>query len=522
MKSIVIFPHQLYALSRVGHFYQQHPDAILCCVEEPLFFYDAQIRPFRIHKLKLAFHRAALRAYYDELCKKYGKKRVKYIAYDTLASKEDYGKAFGVPLKSSAKDAQGVIMTEPHDHQVKEKYSKIFGSLIQIHKDEVAFVMTTQDMEDFHKKQNKKGSNMQQSTFFGFVKKKLDVLVDVDSTDGQNRNPLPKDFKNAPEEKSLPVFDCPYHKEAKSYIEKHPRFSKHYGHIREPVWKNIAVTHTQAQKVLDSFIENRLHAFGKYQDAIHKDYTLLFHSHCAYLLNAGLLSPQDVLERVLAQQKRKNVNMNDVEGFVRQLLGWREYMRYIYVFFGPGSDAYTKTKTQNIFGSDRGIVKQKAWYSGELGVSVLDEEIRKVADSAYAHHIIRLMVFLNFMVLCRVHYDDIIQWFMEMVAIDAYMWVMWGNIIAMGYFDSRFMRKPYISTTNYLESMTRGYDISQETKNLWSDLFYSFLVDHKKEIREHAAFYTRNLSHWDKKSAKEQKAIQQRAHAFIDKYTCKK
>lgn len=518
MKTIVIFPHQLYALSRREAFFEQHKDARIYCVEEPLFFYDAEIRPFRIHKLKLAFHRAALRAYHDELCKKYSKKRVNYIAYDVLTTKDGYKKVFNVPPKS-AKDGQ-IIITEPHDHNITDKYRKIFGSCLRIQEDDLSFVLTRKDLEVFHKMHHQKGAHMQQSTFLGFVKKKLDVLVDVNSRDTQNQNPLPKDFKNAPEEKSLPRFDCPYHKEANAYIEKHPRFTKHYGRIQESVWKTIAVTHTQAQTALDSFIEHRIHSFGKYQDAIHKDYSLLFHSHCAYLLNTGLLCPRDVLERVLAQQKRKKVGMNDIEGFVRQLLGWREYMRYIYVFFGPGSDL--KAETQNIFQSDRGIVKEKAWYAGELGVSVLDEEIHKVTDHAYAHHIIRLMVFLNFMVLCRVHYDDIIQWFMEMVAIDAYMWVMWGNIIAMGYFDPRFMRKPYISTTNYLENMTRGYEISQETKDLWSDLFYSFLVDHKKQIREHAAFYTRNLSHWDKKTAKEQKAIEQKAHVFIDKYTYQK
>ena len=198
------------------------------------------------------------------------------------------------------------------------------------------------------------------------------------------------------------------------------------------------------------------------------------------MLNIGLLDPNKVLSMIIKQQQ---VPINSLEGLVRQLIGWREYMRYVYVM------KYNMIRNANLPQNDMTFKSWDPWYNGATGIYPLDQEIKKAMKYGYAHHIIRLMIFMNFFILCEIHPDEIYKWFMEVVSIDAYDWVMISNIYAMGYFDKGAMRKPYITTSNYILKMS-NYKRDGKWDVIWTALFYRFIA---KKPSSYVGFYKRLL-----------------------------
>lgn len=259
-----------------------------------------------------------------------------------------------------------------------------------------------------------------------------------------------------------------------------------------PGLETLAITHEDAAAVLRDFIDKRLENFGTYQDALDPDAVQLFHANIAYLLNCGLLTPVAVLRAVLAQSGIEH--RNSVEAFVRQLLGWREYMRAVYVthgeelrdFFGRASSAYvykttktTKTTKSELESGPYSVARRRlprGWYTAATGIPILDQEIRKALACAWAHHTVRLMVFLNLLLLIDARPAAMLVWFMEMLSLDAYEWVMLSNIAAMGYMGSptstRFMRKPYWCSSNYVVVQSNG----RYARDVhWDALFHAHL-----------------------------------------------
>jgi deoxyribodipyrimidine photolyase-related protein len=194
-------------------------------------------------------------------------------------------------------------------------------------------------------------------------------------------------------------------------------------------------------------MSNKLRNFGDYQDFISKDNVILFHSMISVLLNVGLLSPLDVIVE-LDKYKFKFRDINSFEGFLRQIIGWREYMRYMYV---KDSKKLVSSNSWN----NNGFIKFP-----KIKEEILLVEMEKIRQWGWAHHIIRLMVFLNYFVLSGVSPKNIYIWFMEHIALDAYDWVMVPNIYAMGYFNKEYTSRSYISSSNYLRKMS-DYSISE-------------------------------------------------------------
>jgi deoxyribodipyrimidine photolyase-related protein len=164
---------------------------------------------------------------------------------------------------------------------------------------------------------------------------------------------------------------------------------------------------------------------------------------------------------------------------------------------------YDELVNSNYFNNKKKL--NKKWYNGSLGIEPIDNTIQRAFKTGYLHHIERLMVMLNFMVLARLHPDEIYNWFMEF-SCDSYDWVMIGNVYGMGYFNTNTMRKPYISTSNYIRNMS-NYKNDGVWNETWDALFYKFLTDNKSKLKGGAAVYLRNLVHFEKKSAKEKKEI---------------
>jgi deoxyribodipyrimidine photolyase-related protein len=226
------------------------------------------------------------------------------------------------------------------------------------------------------------------------------------------------------------------------------------------------VTFQASTQWLDEFLERRFEDFGAFEDAILTQESVLHHSVLSPLLNVGLLTPQYVIEHSLRYASANGIPMNSVEGFVRQIIGWREFVRAVYEAQG------SRQRTTNYWGFTRKI--PPSFWDGTTGIEPIDSTIRKVLSTGYCHHIERLMVLGNFMLLCEFDPDEVYRWFMEMF-IDAYDWVMVPNVYGMSQFaDGGLMTtKPYISGSNYLMKMSdyrKG-----EWQTLWDGLFWRFM-----------------------------------------------
>lgn len=253
------------------------------------------------------------------------------------------------------------------------------------------------------------------------------------------------------------------------------------------------------------FLEYKFNSFGTYQDTILEDNVYIYHSNISSSLNIGILSVEFVYQTTIDYCKKNKVSINNIEGFLRQVLGWREYMRYIYV-------RYPDITKQNKWNANRGLVWKYWDGTRDTGIDFLDNEIKKVVKHSYCHHIIRLMIFLNIFVLIGVHPDEIINWFMRFCSIDAYHWCMISNVYSMGYFDDRFMRKPYISSSNYINKM------SNYKKNVTFDsLYYKFLDTHRKN--KNIGFYGNSLRYFVNMDLDNRSKFIKTADEFINKAT---
>jgi deoxyribodipyrimidine photolyase-related protein len=282
------------------------------------------------------------------------------------------------------------------------------------------------------------------------------------SFDTENRKKLPAGIIPPP---VTYTSGQPWLAEAAQYVATH--FPHAPGSSQGPYL--FAVTHQSAADALQQFLHQRLVHFGVYEDAIASGYTTLFHSVLTPMLNTGLLTPQQVVDATLAHAAQHAIPLNSLEGFIRQVIGWREFVRLVYLQQGR------RQRTTNFWGFTRRI--PASFYNGTTGIPPIDNTIRKVLKTGYCHHIERLMVLGNFMLLCEFHPHDVYKWFMEMF-IDAYDWVMVPNVYGMSQFaDGGLMTtKPYISGSNYIMKMS-DYKAGP-WQQVWDGLFWRFMHRH--------------------------------------------
>ncbi|AFG36992.1 cryptochrome/photolyase family protein [Spirochaeta africana] len=241
---------------------------------------------------------------------------------------------------------------------------------------------------------------------------------------------------------------------------------RHYGSSQ--IWCGWTTEH--AGQDLHAFLSARFADFGSYEDAISQTHTRVFHSTLSPYLNIGLLSPRQVLDAVLAHAGRNHIPINSLEGFIRQLIGWREFMRAAYEQDGRSM------RTRNFFGHTRAL--PAAVWSGKTGIHPLDTAIHRSLTWGYSHHIERLMVTGNYLLLTGTHPDQVYEWFMGMF-IDAYDWVMVPNVYGMSQFadGGLFATKPYISGSNYLHKM--GDYPRGPWQDDWTALYWNFIHQHR-------------------------------------------
>jgi len=448
----LIFPHQLY---------QHHPALsnakAVALIEDELFF-----RQYRFHKKKLILHRASMKAY-EAQCRKTG---IRTAYYDAI----HYPTRESVIVHLIAQGYTDAHVAQTDDYLLERRlnrYAKHNG--LHLHRYPSPGFLC--DM-DYVKKYFVSKKRYFLTDFYIDQRKRMDLLLDDQGPvggkwtfDTENRRKLPASIYVPP----APAWSANvYVEEAKTYVHQH--FPNAWGssdHFEYPV------THADALHGLRSFLSERLQHFGVYQDAMTTDQSVLFHSLLTPALNTGLLTPQEVVDETLAYADQHPVPINSLEGFLRQIIGWREFVRAIYHLEG------VHQRTSNHWQHKHPI--PTSLYTATTGMVPVDTVIRRVMQTGYAHHIERLMVLGNFMFLCGFHPSAVYQWFMELF-IDAYDWVMVPNVYGMSqYADGGLMcTKPYISGSNYILKM------SNYPKGVWCDnwdaLYWSFISDHREEL----------------------------------------
>jgi deoxyribodipyrimidine photolyase-related protein len=450
---LILFPHQLFesnaALAK---------DKRVFLVEDALYF-----RQYAFHKQKLVLHRATMKAHAAYL-RGHGRD----VAYVDSAAATSM--AAVIDAIAAAKVAR-LNYLDPVDDWLERRLRKSArdaGLALQWHA--TPAFLSSDTLLDKHFA-GKRAARM--AAFYADQRKALDVLMDGGrpvggrwSFDADNRKRLSKGTV-APKPERPPLGD--HVREAQAYVERH--FPDGPGHARDFAYP---VTYDDARRWLDDFLQHRFAHFGEFEDAIAAGEPIIFHSVLSPLLNVGLLTPREVLDRAVAAAGQCSVPLNSLEGFVRQVIGWREFVRGVYVHKGRAQ------RTRNFWRHTRPL--PRSFWDGTTGIEPVDTVIRRVRDNAYAHHIERLMILGCFMQLCEFDPDDVYRWFMEMF-IDAYDWVMVPNVYGMAlYADGGLITtKPYLCGSSYVLKMSdfkRG-----PWCDVWDGLYWRFVALHADTLR---------------------------------------
>lgn len=491
MKTVrLIFPHQLFKDSPL---FNLEGDVYL--IESDLFFTH-----YKFHKQKIAFHRSSMKQYEAFLTHKGFK--VNYI--EAISELSDV-RLLLTHLKENG--VEQVQYIDPTDDWLSRRLTSAAAKEgVTLKKFEnPLFINTTTDLSRFFQPNKKK---FFQTAFYKSERERLDILMTVNSQpeggkwtyDDENRLKYPA--KQTPPAIAFPESD-EFYEEALNYVNQH--FSNHFGELDA---KSLYPTNFEtAQAWFDQFLKERFKEFGPYEDAIVKEEIILNHSLLSPLINVGLLTPKYVVDTAIDFAKDNNIPLNSTEGFVRQIIGWREFIRGIYEVKGR------EERTKNFWNFKRKI--PKSFYDGTTGIDPVDDSIKKVLKTGYNHHIERLMILGNFMLLCEFDPDEVYRWFMEMY-IDAYDWVMVPNVYGMSQFaDGGLMStKPYISGSNYVLKMS---DYKKgEWQATWDGLFWAFM-DKQREFFLSNPRLGMLVRTFDKMSKDKQMAHHENAAKFLEK-----
>ena len=310
--------------------------------------------------------------------------------------------------------------------------------------------------------------------FYKWQRRRMNLLMEKDepiggkwSFDEENRKKVPKKLlPEIPELLELQFDEID--EEAREYVEN--RFAENLGEIETFFYPT---SHSDAEAWLKHFLTHRFEKFGTYEDAIVEGESWLWHSMLTPALNVGLLTPDQVVKAAIDHFEQHDVPLNSVEGFIRQIIGWREFMRATY------HDLGVEMRTTNHWGHHRKI--PQSFYDGTTGIVPLDDTIQRLLKTGYCHHIERLMVLGGFMFLCEFDPDEIYRWFMELF-VDSYDWVMVPNAYAMSQNadGGSITTKPYFSGSSYIRKMS--HHKKGEWCDVWDGLYWRWIWNHADEL----------------------------------------
>ncbi len=426
------------------------------------------------HPKKIAFVFAAMRHFAKDL--RDAGWTVAYTAYDEAENSHTIS---GELLRRAEElGAREVIATRPGEWRVIAALDDLPLKVTQ--QPDNRFICSQEGFESWAKDRKE----LRMEYFYRQMRRKTGLLMDGDAPEGgkwnfdkQNRKPASPDlFRKGPAELepddiTSAVLDL---------VEQ--EFPDNFGRLRPFA---LATNRAGAVQALDHFVEHALPEFGAYQDAMLQDDPVLYHALLSPYLNTGLLAPLEVCEAVERVYKDGKVPLNSAEGFIRQIIGWREFLRGIYFMEGPG---YTG---RNALKHDRKL--PAAYWGDETRMNCLAHAVAQTRDLAYAHHIQRLMVTGNFALLAGIDPAEVHDWYLS-VYIDAFEWVEAPNTIGMSQFaDGGIVAsKPYISSGSYIDRMSDycgncHYAVTErhgETACPFNSLYWHFLERHRDRFKE--------------------------------------
>ena len=451
---------------------------------------------FKYHKHKIIFFLSSMRKYAKEL-----KTTKKEVHYFELKEKKHF---FDVLLKTIKKLKADTISI----YEIEDKFFEA-KLIIFCEKNQLQLKVEKSPMflvgRDEFKKYNENTKKPFMKSFYEGLRKTTGILMEGGkpvggkfSFDTENRKKIPKKFdviQNKIENKSDEIID-----QVKELTDKY--FSDHPGQS-ENFW--MATSREEAHSVLDDFIKNKFELFGPYEDAIDDRDPFLYHSVLSPYINIGFLIPEEIVKKVL----KAKVEIASKEGFIRQIIGWREFVRGVYQEYSEIEDS------ENFFNHQKELTKN--WYEGTTGIPPLDDAIKKTQRFGYNHHIERLMIISNLMLLCEINPKTVHRWFMEMY-VDSSDWVMGPNVYGMAQFSDGgiFATKPYISGSNYIAKM--GHYKKGEWCDIWDGLYWQF-------IEKHQDFFKKNyrmsmmVKMLEKMDSEKRKRLWQAANKFKQEMT---
>ncbi len=415
------------------------------------------------HKLKILMFLWSMRQYRDQLVKN------GFVVYYNSIDDKNFKDTYENKLLKILKDekVRTISYFEIEDHFFEDRFNKFVSDnnletkLFQ----SPMFLNSRSQFVEFAKTQK---SLIKMASFYQKMRIKMSILIDNNkkpiggkwSFDEENRKKISGKI-NIPK---VPINT----KDQRINNLKHKinvLFRDHPGSA-DYLW--MPTNREEALKWMEIFFQNKFHDFGTYEDAIIDNNNFLYHSALSPIINMGLLTPKEIVEKAINFSKKNSIPLNSLEGFIRQIIGWREFIRGIYHYKGK------EEKKLNFWQHNRKLTKD--WYEGTTGIKPLDDVINDCLKYGYTHHIPRLMIVCNIMNLSRIHPDEIYKWFMEMF-VDSSDWVMVPNVYGMGTFADGgiFATKPYSCGSNYILKM------SNYKKDEWCDivdgLYWKFMSD---------------------------------------------
>ena len=482
----IIFPNQIFEKSKL-----LYESSRIYLIEEFLFF-----NQFKFHKQKILFHRMTMKSY-----ERFLQKNSFNINYIDSTEKISEIKTFIENLDSNIKS---IKIYDPVDNWLSKRINdtcKLKNINVEVY-DNPLFINKNEDLSSFFRSDKKK---FFQTSFYKQQRLKLDVMMIGDKPEGGKWTYDDLNREKYPKGKIPPTITYPeknkIYTEAFNYVNDN--FNNNYGKINEEII--YPYNFKLAKEWLNVFLKTRFEEFGPYEDAVVKEKSILNHSVLSPLINIGLINPKHLVKSILNYYYQNNIRINSCEGFIRQIIGWREFIRGVYIYKG------TEERNKNFWNFKKKI--PKSFYDGTTGVEPVDDTIKKINKSAYANHIERLMIIGNFMLLCEFDPDEVYKWFMELF-IDSYDWVMVPNVYGMSQFgDGGLMStKPYISGSSYILKMS-NYK-KGEWCSTWDSLFWSF-IDKQREFFKTNPRMRMLVSSFDRMNIEKKEKLINTAHKFL-------
>jgi len=445
------------------------------------------------HPKKIAFILSAMRHFAEQL--KNSGATVDYIALDADGNTGSFTGELERAIRRHGPDR--IVVTEPGEYRVEQEvkgWAERFGLPVEIRADD-RFLCSRDDFAE-HAEGRKQ---LRMEFFYREMRRRTGVLMDGDEPVGDAWNFDKENRKALPDDLDVPAVPAIEPDAITKKVLKlvSGRFNGHFGDLDG---FGYAVTAEDAEDLFETFVTERLPRFGDFQDAMRTGETTLFHSVISPYLNVGLLDPKAVIERAERAYRDGAAPLNAVEGFIRQILGWREYVRGIYWLKMPD---YAGT---NHLGADRPL--PDFYWSGETEMRCLAEAIGQTKSEAYAHHIQRLMVTGMYALLIGADPAEVNEWYLA-VYVDAFEWVEMPNTHGMILFaDGGLLgSKPYAASGKYIDRMSDycsncRFDAKKQIGPKacpLNALYWHFLMRHEDKLRgnQRMSMIYRNLDRFD-------------------------